>query len=103
MAEQASKDERIRALEKELREVREALERVQKAQEDSRGRIRCPKCAFQMDEQVRQGIIVDVCRGCRGVYFDDGEVDALIQAVTAAHPAAEEQAGLLRRLFGRGA
>ncbi len=43
--------------------------------------LRCPKCDGQMREVERRGIVVDICAECRGVFFDRGELDTLIEAV----------------------
>lgn len=38
----------------------------------------CPRChdAF-LDEIEREGVIVDVCRKCRGLWLDRGELEKL--------------------------
>lgn len=35
---------------------------------------RCPRCRTAMDRPHVGGIAVDVCRGCRGIWFDHGEL-----------------------------
>lgn len=40
--------------------------------------FRCPKCHGEMLVYERQGIVVDQCRDCRGVWLDRGELDHLI-------------------------
>lgn len=40
--------------------------------------LRCPKCHGEMLVYERQGIVVDQCRDCRGVWLDRGELDHLI-------------------------
>lgn len=34
----------------------------------------CPRCRKAMDRPLVGGISVDVCRACRGIWFDDGEL-----------------------------
>lgn len=34
----------------------------------------CPRCTTSMDRPYVGGIAVDVCKSCRGVWFDDGEL-----------------------------
>ncbi len=46
--------------------------------------LRCPKCAGDLVTYERQGVHVDQCRDCRGVWLDRGELDHLIDAETAA-------------------
>ena len=41
--------------------------------------MRCPKCGSRMNEIVQTGICFEKCENCDGVYFDRGELEALIQ------------------------
>lgn len=41
--------------------------------------MNCPRCETEaMDEVTRDGVVVDVCRACRGIYLDRGELEKLI-------------------------
>ena len=40
--------------------------------------LTCPKCAAPMRAYERNGITVDQCTGCRGVFLDRGELEHLI-------------------------
>ena len=51
--------------------------------------MRCPKCGGQMKESAMGSVMVDQCGSCGGVYFDAGEVDALLKAGHAS-PALEK-------------
>jgi Zn-finger nucleic acid-binding protein len=44
--------------------------------------MNCPRCSEQLDEKDREGITIDVCRGCRGVWLDRGELEKLIARAT---------------------
>lgn len=47
--------------------------------------LRCPKCEDAvLDELRRGGVVIDVCRRCRGTWLDAGELEALVAA--PAHP-----------------
>lgn len=35
---------------------------------------RCPRCRKGMDRPLVGGISIDVCRACRGIWFDHGEL-----------------------------
>ena len=51
--------------------------------------MKCPHCAeatLVMSE--RQGIEIDYCPQCRGVWLDRGELDKLIERSVTASPAA---------------
>jgi Zn-finger nucleic acid-binding protein len=41
--------------------------------------VNCPRCErHQLVERERDGIEIDVCSSCRGVWLDRGELDKLI-------------------------
>ena len=40
----------------------------------------CPKCGAEMRMYERNGVTVDQCTGCRGVFLDRGELERLIDA-----------------------
>jgi uncharacterized protein len=42
--------------------------------------LTCPKCGGAMRSYERNGITVDQCTGCRGVFLDRGELERLIDA-----------------------
>ncbi len=51
----------------------------------------CPKCQSPMRSYERNGVTVDQCTGCRGVFLDRGELERLVDAESAFYaPAAAE-------------
>ena len=52
--------------------------------------MKCPVCSVDLTMSERQGIEIDYCPQCRGVWLDRGELDKIIersQAMPAeAHP-----------------
>lgn len=47
--------------------------------------MKCPRCERTvLDEHIRDGVVVDVCRGCRGVWLDRGELEKIIAAARRA-------------------
>lgn len=36
--------------------------------------MHCPKCGSNLHEETLEGISVDICPGCRGIFLDDGEL-----------------------------
>jgi Zn-finger nucleic acid-binding protein len=40
----------------------------------------CPKCGSEMRSYERNGIVVDQCTGCKGIFLDRGELERLIDA-----------------------
>jgi Zn-finger nucleic acid-binding protein len=50
--------------------------------------MQCPVCpSSQLAMSDRQGIEIDYCPQCRGVWLDRGELDKLIERSTPAAPA----------------
>lgn len=50
--------------------------------------MNCPRCqGAALDERERDGVVVDVCRACRGMWLDRGELEKLI--ARAAHESDE--------------
>ena len=83
-------DEWFRANEKKLletarieREKREK-ERASQEAESERKRLkdqhfmRCPKCGHEMREEALEGVTIDRCSFCEGIYFDAGELDQVL-------------------------
>ena len=45
--------------------------------------LTCPKCQSPMRSYERNGVTVDQCTGCRGVFLDRGELERLVDAESA--------------------
>lgn len=64
--------------------------------------LTCPKCGSEMRSYERNGVLVDQCTGCRGIFLDRGELERLVDA-EGAHYEREyskdygEQAAVLAR------
>ncbi|MBN8531815.1 MAG: zf-TFIIB domain-containing protein [Alphaproteobacteria bacterium] len=43
--------------------------------------ITCPVCQGAFKEVVRDGILIDVCTQCKGVWLDRGELEKILAAV----------------------
>lgn len=45
--------------------------------------MKCPRCeTATLDEREREGIVIDVCANCRGLWLDRGELEKLIARAT---------------------
>jgi Zn-finger nucleic acid-binding protein len=42
--------------------------------------LTCPKCGGQMRSYERNGVTVDQCTECRGIFLDRGELERLVDA-----------------------
>lgn len=104
MEDRKSEDDWFRKNEQQLleaarvaREKREK-ERAQQETEEQRKRLRelhymkCPKCGHDLAEEELEGVRLDRCTFCEGIYLDAGELDQLF----ARHD--EERKGFFRRL-----
>ena len=40
--------------------------------------MRCPKCGHEMKEEALEGVTIDRCSFCEGIYFDAGELDQVL-------------------------
>ena len=41
--------------------------------------MKCPNCSVSLVMSDRQGIEIDYCPDCRGIWLDKGELDKLIE------------------------
>ena len=101
-----SEDEWFRRNEEQLleaarvaREKRES-ERAREEKEEERKRLRdlhymkCPKCGHDLVEEELEGVRLDRCSYCEGIFLDAGELEQII----GKHD--DERKGFFRRLVG---
>lgn len=50
--------------------------------------MRCPRCDVDLAMSERQGVEIDYCPKCRGVWLDRGELDKILDRSEQAQPAA---------------
>lgn len=58
--------------------------------------LTCPKCASPMRTHERNGITIEQCTACHGIFLDRGELEQLISAESSylgSSPAERRQAG----------
>ena len=57
------------------------------------GKMKCPVCEVSLSMSDRQGIEIDFCPECRGVWLDRGELDKIIErsAAEMAPPSRERR------------
>ncbi len=84
------------------RHAREKREKERTAKEQAAERetlralhfMKCPKCGHDLKEEKLEGVTVDRCTFCEGLYLDAGELETLFLKKD------EERKGFLRRLIG---
>jgi len=55
----------------------------------TRGGLPCPNCRVDLVMADRQGVEIDYCPKCRGVWLDRGELDKIVERTAAVEaPAA---------------
>lgn len=53
--------------------------------------MNCPKCNLRLLISERQGIEIDYCPECRGVWLDRGELDKIIERTNEPIPEQRKQ------------
>ncbi len=53
--------------------------------------LTCPKCQGVMRSYERNGVTLDQCSECRGIFLDRGELERLVDAENAWHGGAAQQ------------
>ena len=48
--------------------------------------MKCPVCSIDLTMTDRQGVEIDYCSKCRGVWLDRGELDKIIERSDALEP-----------------
>lgn len=48
--------------------------------------MKCPNCTIDLRMSERQGVEIDYCPQCRGVWLDRGELDKIIERAGADAP-----------------
>ena len=54
----------------------------------------CPKCGAEMRPYERNGVVIDQCTGCRGIFLDRGELESLIDAESSFYAARNPAPGI---------
>ena len=57
----------------------------------------CPTCRIPLSMSERQGVEIDFCPQCRGVWLDRGELDKIIERSESATASVSPPAAPLRR------
>jgi hypothetical protein len=74
-------------------------EAQEKAEERQRTKalhfMKCPKCGHDLRAEVLEGIEIDRCTFCEGIFLDAGEIEQLFLKQKAP-----ERQGFMRRLLG---
>jgi Zn-finger nucleic acid-binding protein len=72
-----------------LRQQREALQKTAAEAERKSHYLKCPKCGFGLVTTSLQGVEIDQCPNCLGVWLDASETEAMLRGN-------DEQRGLVR-------
>ena len=66
-------------LEKRRKELAEKQATADREARRALHHMKCPKCGADLKEERYHGIGVDRCAECKGVWFDAGEAESLIE------------------------
>jgi Zn-finger nucleic acid-binding protein len=81
-----SLDDRRRGLEEEYfrRKEKEAIEKLREkmrvaaeAKDAGISTMSCPRCGGTLEEKTFEGVLIDTCEKCGGVWLDSGELEQL--------------------------
>jgi Zn-finger nucleic acid-binding protein len=61
--------------------------------------LRCPKCHAGMTSSRRDGIVIDQCAACRGVFLGEHELSRLIESAGTAAAVAPAQNGYPKQIY----
>lgn len=64
---------------KALREKINAKREGREHEEKVSNWMKCPKCGEELEEICFADVVIDKCKGCRGIYLDDGELELLLE------------------------
>ncbi len=63
--------------------IRKDLDAKRKEEAESKRKeahwMKCPKCGADLKEINYQGVLIDTCQECRGIWLDCGELELLEQ------------------------
>jgi len=45
--------------------------------------MKCPYCNISLSKSVKQGVEIDYCPQCRGIWLDRGELNKIIELVAS--------------------
>jgi Zn-finger nucleic acid-binding protein len=59
--------------------------------------LTCPKCTSDMRSYERNGVTVDQCTACKGIFLDRGELDRLVDAESSYYDGGRSPAPAVAR------
>lgn len=65
---------------KKLEEEQNQLKAREREELKKKHWMHCPKCGMEMVELTFEGVQIDKCSHCLGIYLDDGELNQLLEA-----------------------
>lgn len=74
------KKQEILTLKKKALEIKKQQDEAEKKRLKELHYMHCPNCGEKMNEIELNGIKIDKCFSCNGIFFDDGELEELIDA-----------------------
>jgi Zn-finger nucleic acid-binding protein len=86
--------ERARAAEAQARPT-------ERSSEVATGKIRCPRCSGPMTEYDHAVVRADRCDNCQGIFFDNGELELVVEKALKDHDSQTQQGSWFSSLFGR--
>ncbi|MGM5481171.1 MAG: zf-TFIIB domain-containing protein [Nanobdellota archaeon] len=48
--------------------------------------LKCPRCCSKMENVEKEGVVIDICPFCNGMFLDDGEIEKLVEIANKKLP-----------------
>lgn len=62
-----------------MRQQREAAQQAAADAERKSHYMKCPKCGYDLISEEWQGVTIDQCTSCHGIWFDAGEIEIVLK------------------------
>ncbi len=76
------KKEEMLRLKKKALEMQELQEEAEKKELKELHYMHCPKCGQKLEELKFNGVMIDKCFSCKGLFLDAGELEKLLETDT---------------------
>jgi hypothetical protein len=55
--------------------------------------FKCPRCKLKMEKLKKKNVVIDVCKKCKGMWLDDGEIHKLLNIAKKAQKVKKSKKG----------
>lgn len=87
-----------------LKQMRAKLDAERAKAERTQARMKCPRCAAELQEKQYHHAVVDVCPKCNGMWLDAGEIEIIgksFKEEASAHGVFSDLRNLFQKSSGK--